>query len=239
LIGPIDLAYNLSGVSNLKLTPTLISEIFQAKITSWNDPAIKAVNPGANLPSTPITLAVRSDSSGTTQNFTLFLKDAVGSAWALGSSSTVKWPSTAHAAAGNGGVATVVKSTPGAIGYVDYSTAQASGLTAASVENKAGKFVAPSTTAASAAAAGVTVKPDLTFHAVWASTDPTAYPVTYQTWDIVYATQPNATDASLLKAYLGFLLGQQGQALLAPLHYAPLPSNIDSMATAQLSQITS
>lgn len=239
LIGPIDLAYNLQGVSNLKLTPTLISDIFQGKITSWNAPAIKAANPGANLPSTPITLAVRSDGSGTTQNFTLFLQDAVGSAWALGSSSTIKWPSTAHAAAGNGGVATVVKSTNGAIGYVDYSTAQAAGLSAASIENKAGKFVAPSTAAASAAAAGVTVKPNLTFHAVWASTDPTAYPITYQSWDIVYAQQPSAADASLLKAYLGFLIGQQGQALLAPLHYAPLPSNIDSMATAQLSQITS
>lgn len=239
LIGPITMAYNLPGISNLKLTPTLISEIFQAKITSWNDPAIKAANPGVNLPSTPITLAVRSDSSGTTQNFTLFLQDAVGSAWALGSSSTIKWPSTARAASGNGGVAQVVKSTAGAIGYVDFSTAEASGLTAASVENKAGKFVAPSTTAASTAAAGVTVASDLTFHAVWDSTDPTAYPITYQTWDIVYATQPNANDASLLKAYLGFLLGSQGQALLAPLHYAPLPSNIDSMATAQLSQISS
>ncbi|HTB54829.1 MAG TPA: phosphate ABC transporter substrate-binding protein PstS, partial [Trebonia sp.] len=239
LIGPIDVAYNLPGISNLKLSPKVISDIFQAKVTTWNASEIKSINPGVNLPSTPITLAVRSDSSGTTQNFTLFLQDAVGSAWALGSSSTVKWPSTAHAASGNGGVATTIKSTAGAIGYVDYSTAQASNLTAASVENKAGKFVAPSTTAASAAAAGVTVKPDLTFHAVWASTDPTAYPITYQSWDIVYAVQPNATDVSLLKGYLGFLLGQQGQALLAPLHYAPLPSNIDSMATAQLSQITS
>jgi len=239
LIGPIDVAYNLPGISNLKLSPKVISDIFQAKVTTWNAAEIKSINPGVNLPSTPISLAVRSDSSGTTQNFTLFLKDAVGSAWALGSSSTIKWPSTAHAAAGNGGVATTIKSTTGAIGYVDFATAQASGLTGASIQNKAGQFVAPSTTAASAAAAGVTVKPDLTFHAVWESTDPSAYPITYQSWDIVYATQPNATDASLLKAYLGFLLGQQGQALLDPLHYAPLPSNIDSMATAQLSQITS
>jgi phosphate transport system substrate-binding protein len=239
LIGPITMAYNLPGVSNLKLTPALISSIFQAKITSWNDPAIKAANPGVSLPSTPITIAVRSDSSGTTQNFTLFLKDAVGSAWALGSSSTIKWPSSAHAASGNGGVATTVKTTAGAIGYVDYSTAQASGLTAASVENKAGKFVAPSTAAASTAAAGVPVAADLTFHAVWASTDPGAYPITYQSWDIVYETQPNANDVALLKGYLGFLIGSQGQALLAPLHYAPLPSNIDSMATAQLSKITS
>jgi len=239
LIGPIDVAYNLPGISNLKLSPKVISDIFQAKVTTWNASEIKSINPGVNLPSTPISLAVRSDSSGTTQNFTLFLQDAVGSAWALGSSSTIKWPSTAHAASGNGGVATTIKSTAGAIGYVDYATAQASGLTGASIQNKAGQFVAPSTTAASAAAAGVTVKPDLTFHAVWESTDPSAYPITYQSWDIVYATQPNATDASLLKAYLGFLLGQQGQALLDPLHYAPLPSNIDSMATAQLSQITS
>jgi phosphate transport system substrate-binding protein len=239
LIGPITLAYNLSGVSNLKLTPSLISQIFQGQITSWNNSAIAAVNPGVKLPSTPITLAVRSDSSGTTQNFTLFLQDAVGSAWKLGSSSTIKWPSTARAASGNGGVAQVVKSTAGAIGYVDYSTAEASSLSTASVENKAGKFVAPSTTAASTAAAGVTVASNLTFHAVWASADPTAYPITYQTWDIVYATQPNATDVSLLKAYLGFILGSTGQALLPTLHYAPLPSNIDSMAVAQLSQITS
>lgn len=238
LIGPIDMAYNLPGISNLKLSPKVISDIFQAKVTTWNAAEIKAINPGVNLPSTPITLAVRSDSSGTTQNFTLFLQDA-GRAWALGSSSTVKWPSTAHAASGNGGVATVIKSTAGAIGYVDYSTAQASGLTGASIENKAGQFVAPSTAAASTAAAGVTIASDLTFHAVWASTDPTAYPITYQSWDIVYATQPNAADVALLRAYLGFLIGQQGQALLAPLHYAPLPSNIDSMATAQLNQITS
>jgi phosphate transport system substrate-binding protein len=239
LIGPITMAYNLPGISNLKLNPSVIAQIFQAKITTWNDPAIAAINPGVKLPSTPITLAVRSDSSGTTQNFTLFLEDSVGSAWSLGSSSTIKWPSTARAASGNGGVAQVVKSTAGAIGYVDYSTAQASNLTAASVENKAGDYVAPSTTAASTAAAGVTVASNLTFHAVWASSDPTAYPITYQTWDIVYATQPNATDVALLKAYLGFLLGSTGQALLPTLHYAPLPTNIDSMAVAQLSQITS
>jgi phosphate transport system substrate-binding protein len=239
LIGPIDVAYNLPGISNLKLSPSVISQIFQAKITTWNDPAIKAINSGVNLPSTPITLAVRSDSSGTTQNFTLFLQDAVGSAWSLGSSSTVKWPSTAHAASGNGGVATTIKSTTGAIGYVDYATAKASSLTGASIENKAGQFVAPSTSAASTAAAGVTIASNLTFHAVWASTDPGAYPITYQSWDIVYATQPNANDVALLKGYLGFVLGSQGQALLAPLNYAPLPSNLDSMATAQLSQITS
>ena len=237
IVGPITLSYNLSSLSKpLQLDPTVIANIFQAKITKWNDPAIAAINPGVKLPSTPITLAVRSDSSGTTQNFSLFLVDSAGSAWKLGSDSTISWPSTAHAVMGNSGVAQVVKSTPGAIGYVDYSTAKASGLTFASVKNKDGSYIAPSVTAASAAAAKTTVASDLTFHAVWAA-GATAYPITYQSWDLVYAKQPNANDAARLKAYLGYLLGD-GQKLLPSLNYAPLPANIDSMAKAQLSKIT-
>jgi phosphate transport system substrate-binding protein len=237
LIGPITLSYNLSGVSKLQLTPTVIADIFQGKIKTWNDPAIKAINPGVTLPSTPITLAVRSDSSGTTQNFTLFLQDAVPSVWKLGSSSTITWPSTAHAGNGNGGVAQIVKSTPGAIGYVDYATAKASGLSYASVQNKSGKYVVPSASAASAAAAGAAVATDLTFHAVW-SGDATAYPITYQSWDLVYQTQPNANDAKMLQAYIGYLLGD-GQKLLPSLGYAPLPASIDQQAVAQLSKIGS
>jgi phosphate transport system substrate-binding protein len=237
LIGPITMAYNLSGVSNLKLTPTVIAEIFSGKITSWNNSAITAINPGVKLPSTPITLAVRSDSSGTTQNFTLFLQEAAASDWTLGSSSTIKWPAAAHAGNGNGGVAQIIKSTPGAIGYVDYADAKASGLTAAEVKNKDGNYVAPSVSAASASAAGVTVAPSLTFHAVWGS-GAQAYPITYQTWVLVYESQPNANTAKMLQAYIGYLIGP-GQQLLTPLSYAPLPASIDAMAKAQLSKIGS
>ncbi len=236
VIGPITLSYNLSGLSKpLQLTPTVIADIFQAKITKWNDSAIAAINPGVTLPSTPITLAVRSDSSGTTQNFTLFLKDAVPSVWTLGSSSTIKWPATARAGSGNGGVASIIKSTPGAIGYVDYADAKASGLTYASVQNKSGAYVAPSPASASAAAAGVTVASNLTFAAAWAA-GPSAYPITYQSWVLVYETQPNSNDAAMLKAYIGYLLGA-GQKLLPSLGYAPLPSGLDTMAVAQLSKI--
>jgi phosphate transport system substrate-binding protein len=237
IIGPITMAYNLSGVSSLKLSPTTIAGIFSGNIKTWNDAAIKADNPGAGLPSTSITLAVRSDSSGTTSNFSKFLVASAGSAWTLGSSSTIKWPSTARAASGNGGVAQVVKTTPGAIGYVDYATAKASQLTVASVKNKDGQFVAPSPTSASAAASQVTPKADLTFAAVWQA-GATSYPITYQSWDLVYAKQPNANDAAMLKAYLGYLLGD-GQQVLSQLGYAPLPSNLDQQAQAQLSKITS
>jgi len=235
LIGPITMSYNLSGVSDLKLTPEVIAGIFSGKITNWNNSAIAADNPGAHLPSEPITLAVRSDSSGTTQNFTLFLQQAAGSAWTLGSSSTIKWPAAAHAGAGNGGVAQIIKSTPGAIGYVDYSDAKASGLTFASVKNADGNFVAPSTQAASASAAGVTVAPDLTFHAVWGK-GAAAYPITYQTWVLAYEQQPNANAANMLKAYIGYLLGD-GQQLLDQLGYAPLPSSIQTKAKAQIDMI--
>ena len=238
VIGPITLSYNLSGLSKpLQLDPTVIANIFQGKITTWNNSAIAADNPGVTLPSTPITIAVRSDSSGTTQNFTLFLKDAVPSVWTLGSSSTIKWPGTAHAGAANSGVAQIIKTTPGAIGYVDYADAKASGLTYASVKNKAGVYVAPSPTSASAAAAGVTPAANLTFAAAWAA-GAGAYPITYQSWVLDYQTQPNANDAAMLKAYVGYLVGD-GQKLLPGLGYAPLPASLDQMAVAQLSKIGS
>jgi phosphate transport system substrate-binding protein len=237
LIGPIAVSYNLQGVSKLQLTAPVIADIFQAKITKWNDQAIASINPGVKLPSTAITIAHRSDSSGTTQNFALFLVDAAPSVWKLGSSSTVNWPASSRSGNGNGGVASIVKSTPGAIGYVDLSTAKASGLTYASVKNSAGDYVAPSSAAASAAASQVTVTPDLTFHAVWAP-GAGSYPITAQSWIYVYEKQPNANDAKMLKAWLGYLLGA-GQSVLPSLNYASLPSALDQMAVAQLSKISS
>jgi phosphate transport system substrate-binding protein len=236
VIGPITLSYNLSGLSKpLQLSPTVIANIFQGKITTWNNSAIAADNPGVKLPSTPISIAVRSDSSGTTANFSLFLMTAEPSVWTLGSSSTINWPKTARAGNGNGGVAQIVKSTPGAIGYVDYADAKASGLSYASVKNSAGDYIAPSVASATAAASQVTVAPDLTFHAVWAP-GAQSYPITYQSWDLVIQAQSSKNVTNMLKAYIGYLLGD-GQKLLPSLNYAPLPANIDSMAKAQLSKI--
>ena len=235
-IGPIAIAYNLSGVTGLKLDPAVLAQIFQGQVTTWDAPAIKALNPGLNLPSTTITLAVRSDGSGTTANFSQYLVDAAGSAWKLGTGSTIKWPSTAHAGNGGSGLAQIVKSTPGAIGYVDFSTATASGLSAASIKNSAGDYVAPSTAGATAAASQVTPKANLTFSTV-DEPGATSYPITYQSWDLVYKVQPNANDVALIQAYIGYLLGS-GQSLLSQLNLAPLPSSIDAAAKAQLSQIT-
>lgn len=236
VIAPITISYNLSGVSNLKLTAEVIAKIFQGEITTWNDSAITALNPGANLPSSKITIVRRSDSSGTTQNFSLFLETAAPSVWKLGSSSTISWPSTSVGGQGNGGVASIIKSTSGAVGYVDYPDAKASGLVYASVENKDGQFVAPSVQAAETAAQNSTISPDLTFHAVWAP-GAGSYPITYQSWVLVFQTQTSQM-AALLKSWVGYLVGP-GQNLLPPLNYAKLPSNLQSMAEAQVSKIGS
>jgi phosphate transport system substrate-binding protein len=237
IIGPITVSYNLPGVKSLKLTPTLVADIFQAKITKWNDPAVAKVNPGVSLPSTAITIARRSDSSGTTANFSLFLQDAVPTVWKLGSDSTLNWPANSRGGNGNGGVAQIVKSTAGAVGYVDYADAKASGLSFASVQNKDGKYIAPSTSAASAAASHASVASNLTFAAVW-QPGATSYPITYQSWALVYQKQSSASTTKLLKAYIGYLIGD-GQKLLPGLGYAPLPANIDQQAKAQLSKIGS
>jgi len=236
IVGPITMSYNLSGVSSLKLDGPVIADIFQAKITKWNDPKIAALNPGVKLPSTTIVIARRSDSSGTTANFSQFLVDSAPN-WKLGSSSTISWPANSQGGTGNGGVAQIVKSTAGAIGYVDYSDAKAAGLTYASVKNKDGNYVAPSIQSATTAADNATVNPDLTFSAIWAS-GAQSYPITYQSWDLVYQKQSSANTTKMLKAYIGYLLGP-GQQLLPGLNYAPLPASLDQKAKAQLSKIGS
>jgi phosphate transport system substrate-binding protein len=234
--GPVTLSYHLSGVHKLDLTAPVIAAIFDGQIKTWDDPEIADLNPGIDLPPTPITLVVRSDSSGTTANFTKFLVEAADGEWPLGTGSTITWPSGSRAVAGNPGVAQAVESTPGAIGYVDYATAKASGLAFASVLNKDGNYVAPSPASAALAASQVTLAPNETFSAVWAG-GANSYPITYQSWDLVYAKQKTANDAKLLKAYLGYLLGA-GQEELPQLGYAPLPTSIDQKALAQLSKIS-
>jgi phosphate transport system substrate-binding protein len=237
VIAPITMSYNLPGITGLKLDPDVIAKIFQAQITTWNNSAITALNPGLKLPDTKITIARRSDSSGTTQNFSLFLEESAPSVWKLGSSSTIAWPATSVGGSGNGGVATIVKTTNGAIGYVDYPDAVASGLHYASVENKDGDFVAPSVQSATTAADNSTVAPNLTFHAVWAP-GAGSYPITYQSWDLVFEAQSSANTAKLLKSWIGYLVGA-GQKLLPGLNYAPLPSSLQSKAEAQVSKIGS
>jgi len=235
VIGPITISFNVPDVHRLQVSAPVIAKIFEAKITNWNDPAIAADNNGAHLPDTPIVIARRSDSSGTTANFTKFLTEASEGAWTLGTGSTVNWPATSRGGNGNGGVAQIVKSTPGAIGYVDYPDAKATGLDVAYVKNREGSYIAPSPGTATAAAGDATVNSDLTFSAIWAPGSG-SYPITYQSWVLVYQAQPNAQQAKALQAYIGYLVGA-GQKLLSGLGYAPLPATLRTKAQNQLSEI--
>jgi phosphate transport system substrate-binding protein len=237
IVGPITVSYNLSGVSSLKLDGPVIAGLFDGSIKSWNDPKIAALNSGVKLPNTPVVIARRSDSSGTTANFSQFLVDAAPGVWKLGTSSTISWPANSRGGNGNGGVAQIVKTTAGAVGYVDYSDAKASGLTYASVKNKDGQYVAPSVQSATTAADNATVNPDLTFSGIW-TPGAGSYPITYQSFVLVYQAQSAANTTNMLKAYIGYLLGD-GQKLLSSLNYAPLPASLDQKAKAQLPMIGS
>ncbi|MFN8026522.1 MAG: phosphate ABC transporter substrate-binding protein PstS [Acidimicrobiia bacterium] len=235
VVAPITVSYNVSGVKSLNLSGDTIAKIFSGSITTWDDAAIKAENPKAKLPGTKITVVHRSDGSGTTANFTSFLVKAAPSSWTLGSGSTVQWPAGTQGANGNTGVAQLVQTTDGAIGYVDYSDAKASKLTFASVKNADGKYVAPSLPAASAAASTATINPDLTYDPIFAS-GPKAYAITSPTWDLVYVNQTDAKKAAALKGFLNYIYGE-GQTLTSTIDYAPLPKNLLKQAKAQVAKI--
>jgi phosphate transport system substrate-binding protein len=235
LLGAITVSFNVQGVDQLQLSPETIARIFQRDIKKWNDKDIAADNPGAKLPDADIVVAHRSDGSGTTDNFTRYLEQAARDVWKLKSGATVEWPADTQAGNGNPGVAQIVKSTAGAIGYVDLSDAKASGLRFATVKNQAGKFIEPTTDSSSAAGDGIDVKDNLLFSAVNAKGD-TAYPITYQSWVIVYAKQTDHARGTALKSFIKYLV-TEGQSQLKGLDFSPLPRGLADKTVAQLDKI--
>jgi len=211
-ISPIAVVYNLPGVDNLQLSPSTLAKIFDKKITTWNDPAIAADNPGVNLPSTPVTTVNRSDKSGTTQNFTDYLKGAGGADWPHDVSDT--WPvQGGEAAQGTSGVVGAVKAGQGTIGYADESQAQGLGQAKIKV---GGTFVAPSAAGAAklietservqdGGASAFAYKLNRT------TTDASAYPVTLVSYAIACSKYTDAAKGNLVKAYLNYVISADGQ----------------------------
>jgi len=230
-LGAITVSYNLPGVkSGLKLEGKTIADIYLGKITAWNAPEIKALNPGVSLPSTAITVIHRSDSSGTTAGFTGFLA-AVDPEFKskVGEGKTVQWP-TGTGAKGNAGVAGAIQQTAGAVGYVEQAYALEHNFTYASVKNKSGAFVEPTLASTSAAAEGVTVPANL---GIKISNPPgaTAYPITSQTFIVVNkdlckaATPGGEAAAKGVVKFIQYGLGE-GQSILSKADYAALPASI-------------
>jgi phosphate transport system substrate-binding protein len=244
--GAITVAYNLSGVkAGLKLDGKTIADIFLGKVKSWNDPEIKALNGGASLPSTAITVVHRSDASGTTQGFVTFLSD-YSPAWTAAAgppAKTVKWP-TGTGAAKNAGVAAAIKQTSGAIGYVEQAYALQNNMTVASVKNKAGTYIAPTIPATSAAAVGIKVPANLAISTI-NSPNPAAYPIVSQTFLIGYVDACKAgitqSAASGVKKFLSYAVGPGQQTLGAggsQLPYAPLPASLAAKDNTQLGTLS-
>ena len=230
---PITVSYNLDGVDELQLSAATLAKIFMGEITTWNDPAIAGENAGVTLPSEAITVMVRSDGSGTTSNFSKFLKAAAPEVFTLESGDTVAWPK-ATASKGNSGVAQAVKDTAGAIGYVDLSDSNALELQQAAIQNKDGEYVLPTLDAASAALGGAELKADMTLSPINAA-GAESYPITASTYVIVYTT-PAGGKAQALKGWLTYLL-TDAQELAAEVDFAPLPASVQEKALAQIEKI--
>jgi phosphate transport system substrate-binding protein len=232
---PIAIAFNVPGIRELRMSPETISRIFQGAITRWDAPRLKAENPGITLPNLPVVVAHPTEPSGTTQNFASFVSRAAPISWTFGAAPSLQWPVNAAGARGDLGVAQIVTTTPGAVGYVDYANARALTLDMASVENVNGEYVAPSLDSSSAALEGVSVNADLTFDPLNA-TGPGTYPITAASWLVVDAMHLKPAKATALRGFLRFVynvgrpIGEIVNAI------APTPNVVD-LALTQVASI--
>ena len=224
--GEIVLTYNLAGVKELKLPREVYSKIFLGAITKWNDPAIAAANPGVKLPDEGITVVVRADSSGTNFNFTQHLC-AISPEFKskVGFGTTVNWTvQQIVKAPKNDGVAATIRQTPGAIGYVEYGYAIMGKLPMASLQNKAGKFVAPGLAGGQAALAGATLPENM----IGWVTDPegdASYPIVTYTWMLFYKKYPDAEKVKVIHKLLNYCL-TTGQKISDKAGYIALPEAV-------------
>ncbi len=236
--GPIALAYNISGVDNLTLTPEVLAGIFAGKISNWNAPEVAAVNPGVTLPDLGIQAVHRAEDSGTTENFTKYLKAAAGGAWTFEPAKAWAAPGGV-AAQGSDGVSKQVASTDGSIGYVEWGFAVDDGLKVAKIDNGAGavELTAESAGKAVAAAEVVGSGTDLALKLDYATQEPGVYPVVLVTYEIV-CSAGNGDKGELLKSFLGYT-ATDGQASLEGLGAAPLPAEIQTKVIAAAQTISS
>ncbi|MCU1476617.1 MAG: phosphate-binding protein [Subtercola sp.] len=209
----VALIYNLPGVTTLNLSTNTIANIFALKITTWNDPAIAADNPGVTLPTSAITTVTRSDGSGTTQNFANFLSATAPSIWTYPATNT--WPIAGTSAQkGGAGVVQAVGAGAGTIGYADHS---AIGTATAATVNKVAFSQAGATAAFAAGATTVpTTTGDLSQKFDYTKlTGPSIYPIPLLSYQIVCTTFKDPAQAALTKSYVGYVASTQGQQIAA------------------------
>lgn len=240
VFGPVALAYNLEGVDDLVLNAETAAKIFNGSITTWNDPAIAALNEGVELPDTAITAIVRSDSSGTTDNFQQYLESASNGAWTTGAGSDFTG-GTGEGAKGSAGVAQAVTGSPASITYVEKSFADQNGLSIARIDNGSGPVELTDATAAKAiegAEFAPTGAGDLTLDlsSIFGSTTEGAYPLVLATYEIVCSAGYDADTAASVKSFLTSA-ANEGQEGLAEQGYVPLPTSFKERLTESIDAI--
>ncbi|MFN8071933.1 MAG: phosphate ABC transporter substrate-binding protein PstS [Mycobacterium sp.] len=225
VFGPVALAYNLPGVDKLALNADVLAKIFTGAITTWNDPAIAALNSGATLPDTKIVPIYRSDSSGTTDNFQKYLGTAAKDSWTKGAGKEFQG-GAGEGAQKSAGVVQAVQATPGAIGYVEKGFVTQAGLPMAQIDTGAGAVELTDASAgksiegAKFAAEGNDLVLDL--NSIYGTTAPGAYPLVLATYEIVCSKGYPTDTAAAVKSFLT-VSANDGQSGLSAAGYIPLP----------------
>jgi phosphate transport system substrate-binding protein len=238
VMGGIVPVVNLEGIKPGELVidgPTL-ANIFLGAIKTWDDPAIKKLNPDAKLPSTAIAVVHRSDGSGTTYNFTYYLA-AVSADWKskVGVETSVEWP-VGIGAKGNEGVANNVAQTAGSVGYVEYAYAKQNKLTHTDMVNKDGKRVKPASAAFAAAASNADWSSAPGYGVILAN-QPGAesWPMTAATWILMYKTPADPTASRDALKFFAWAY-EKGDKMAEELDYIPMPDNVVKSVEAMWSK---
>jgi len=236
ILGVVAIAYNLSGVSRLQLDGTTLADIFLGKVKRWDDPAVKALNPGVNLPGKPISTVYRADGSGTTYQFTDYLAK-VSPDWksAVGVGKSVSWK-VGTGAKGNEAVAAGVKATDGAIGYVELAYVVQTGMSQAYLKNQAGKYLQATVGGATEAAKQNTTVSAANF-SITNMPGEASYPIASFSWIFIKRKIDNADKGKAIVNLFKWAV-TDGQIYGKELQYAPLPAQVGVYAESQLKLVS-
>jgi len=239
VFGPVALGYNLPGVDKLVLNGDLLAKIFTGAISTWNDPAIAALNSGASLPDTKITPIYRSDSSGTTDNFQKYLGVAAPQTWTKGAGKEFQG-GAGEGAQKSAGVVQAVQATPGAIGYVEKGFADQAKLSVTQIDNGSGAVELTDDSAKKsiegAKISGTGNDLVLDLNSIYGTTEPGAYPLVLATYNIVCSKGYDADTSAAVRSFLT-VAANQGQANLAAAGYVPLPDQFKERLTTAVNAI--
>jgi phosphate transport system substrate-binding protein len=243
-VAALDVNYNVTGVTKpLNLSGTVLAQIYTGKITTWNDPAIAKLNPGVTLPSEKIVTLHRADGSGSTFLFTSYMNAQDPSAWPSSNiGTTITWPSAPGSLAetGSGGMLSACGTTKGCIAYlgISYLTkATAAGLGVASLADKSGTFQAPTTSTINAAVASFPAPPASGAESLINSSS--GYPIVNYEYAIVKKTQPSASEATAIKAFLNWIVTTgDTPTYVSTVGFLPMPSAAKTVATTLVNSIS-